>query len=78
MFVNKVETVTRTAQHSMEIDAAAMRNLLNAAGVEIPEDTEVRIYFAVPGGGDWSNTNIDIDAKHPVYVEWTIEEKRRV
>lgn len=38
---------------------------------DIPED--VTIAFTTPGGGDWSNTSIDIDAENPVTASW-IEE----
>jgi len=37
---------------------------------DIPDDAEVM--FRVPGGADWSGTNIDIDDENPVIV-WYIE-----
>ncbi len=33
------------------------------------------VFFSVPGGGDWCNTNIDITREDPIYVTWTIEEE---
>jgi hypothetical protein len=30
----------------------------------------------VPGGGDWSNTDVAIDDRNPVYVEWVISEEK--
>jgi len=34
-----------------------------------------RVFFSVPGGGDWSNTDLDITQEDPVYVTWTVEEE---
>ena len=77
MFVDKKVTVVRTERCSIELDEKIIRQLVQVAGAQIPEDANVRIYFAVPGGGDWSNTEIDIDNQHPIYVEWTKTEESR-
>lgn len=37
----------------------------------IPEDASIAVW--VPGGGDWSNTDLDLN-EHPVVIEWTVEE----
>lgn len=42
---------------------------LDPAG--LPDHAEVTVM--VPGGGDWSNTALDID-EHNVFVRWTEEE----
>jgi len=31
----------------------------------------IEVYVRVPGGGDWSNTNLDVDEKCPILIEWT-------
>lgn len=77
MISNKTKRVVRTKEVSMELSAADILELLRRAGHDVPASAAssgLRIYFAVPGGGDWSNTDIDIDEKHPLYVEWKISE----
>lgn len=34
----------------------------------IPE--KAKVYVSVPGGGDWSNTSLDLDADIPLVVTW--------
>ena len=41
------------------------------ARITIPETAEVS--FRVPGGGDWSNTTIEVDVDCPICIQW--EEK---
>lgn len=77
MIDNKTVTVIRTEKRSFEMNRGDIAAALRALGVALPKDpVEVRIYFAVPGGGDWSNTDIDIDDKNPVRVEWQTTEER--
>ena len=38
-------------------------------GVIVPVNASVT--FEVPGGGNWSGTDLDIDDDYPVVVEWT-------
>lgn len=61
--------VERTEKHELRVDGDFLLHLLQAAGYLIPDHATVS--FGVPGGGDWSNTDIDIDERHPVLVEWT-------
>lgn len=78
MFVTKSETVTRVARHEVELDRDQLLEMLRAAGADLPEDVgHVRIYFAVPGGGDWSNTDVDIDKSNPVRAEWSVVTEAR-
>lgn len=70
---------TTTTSGSIELNAADIAELLRKAGVEIPASavtSGMRVYFAVPGGGNWSNTDVDIDDKNPVRVEWQTTEER--
>lgn len=67
-----VQRVTVTRHNSLVIDEAEMREFLRTRGFNLPSNA--RIYFSVPGGGDWSNTDVDISREHPIYVEWTTEE----
>lgn len=43
--------------------------------VHIPEGANVRVYVDIPGGGDWSNMELDI-AYRPVRVKavWSVED----
>lgn len=50
-------------------------DLLRARGHTVPDDANVS--FTIPGGGDWSNTELQISAEYPVEVSFssTITEK---
>lgn len=61
--------VTTERRHEIVIDNVEIRELLRRTGYNIP--AKARIYFTVPGGGDWSNTDVDICRDYPVTVEWT-------
>lgn len=61
--------VTTERRHEIVIDQTEIRELLRRAGYQVP--AKARIYFTVPGGGDWSNTDVDITPDSPVTVEWT-------
>lgn len=69
--------VVTTTKMVIELDSNKIRDLLLDNGISIPESASVRIYFAVPGGADWSSTDLDITQEHPVYVEWeTVTERK--
>jgi len=58
---------TRTS-HRVELDDSDLRELLKDY---IPEDARsVRIRVWVPGGGDWSNTDLDIDRQNTLQISW--------
>jgi hypothetical protein len=78
MIQNKSVRVERTEKCSIELNAADIVELLRKAGHEIPPaaSSSMSVYFAVPGGGDWSNMHATIDERHPVYVEWVICEEK--
>jgi hypothetical protein len=57
---------TRTVEYKLINDHII--GLLKAAGVTIPDNAEVQVFFRVPGGGDWSNTDIDLDEDYPLTV----------
>lgn len=38
-------------------------------GEDVPPDAEV--VFTVPGGGNWSGLDVDIDEDHPVLIKFT-------
>jgi len=63
---NVVVVTTRT--HSLELTAEDIITLFRKAGCDIPRGAKVE--FKVPGGGDWSNTLIEVDNNSPVIVTW--------
>jgi len=70
----KITTVTRrTEQFRIELTGSDIAQMLkkHPRFFGIPDD--VTISFHVPGGGNWSNTSIDIDDGNPVYIEWQTE-----
>lgn len=65
-----------TTQHRIELKGTTIIQLLNqelkAQGATeglVPSNATVIV--TVPGGGDWSNTELDIDTRTPVTIEWT-------
>lgn len=79
-FQNPPKTTTVTTiveRHELEFDCLKIRRLLLAAGFVVPEKCDLRIYVAIPGGGDWSNTDFDISREHPLCVEWTTTVERK-
>ena len=70
--------ITSTQQvrriHTIELDEIKLKELLRNAGVPIP-GIGVEISVAIPGGGDWSNTDLPITGKTKVTISWvTIDE----
>ena len=50
------------------LDGEYIKDILRAMGINVPKNADV--VFCTPGGGDWSNTSIDVDKEHPVRVVW--------
>jgi hypothetical protein len=70
----KIETTTRvvtTKSHELRISNELILALLRNAGARVPSDAEV--HFHVPGGGNWSNTSIEVSDEDPVHVTWKDE-----
>lgn len=64
----KPSTVKMTA----ELDSADLWELVKLKAVPRVGKIvgPVRVYIEVPGGGDWSNSPLDVTADRPVIVEW--------
>lgn len=62
-------TSTKTTKKELVLTGDLIVSLLAPLGV--PQDA--RVVFDVPGGGDWSNTSLDVDEDNPVYVRWKEE-----
>ena len=58
---------TTTKEVILEINAKDIINLLILSG-QITGSDKVDVYFRVPGGGDWSNTSIEISNEYPITV----------
>lgn len=61
-------TIKRTVTKTEETHIAISRTDIIALIPNCPPDAE--IYFRVPSGENWSNTNIDICSDNPVHVTW--------
>ena len=76
MTAPKMSVKTRakiTKDFRIEIDGEAFVKALQRTGLEIP--LGAAIFVQVPGGGDWSNTSLDIDEDCPIIVTWTTTEE---
>ena len=50
--------------------------LLEAAGYDIPENAS--ICMVVPGGGDWSGLDLDVDDDNPIHIRYGFESSEEV
>lgn len=66
-------TVCRREDYSLRVNGTHLLEMLRACGHVIPRDHRVKVEFVVPGGGDWSNTAVDVDDENPVVVSWVVE-----
>lgn len=62
-------TVRTQTDRRVELGDVQIRQMLEAQGITVPRDA--RITIGVPGGGNWSNTDLDVSASCPVVVSWT-------
>lgn len=70
----KADTVTKTVTqvvktHTLALDDADVRELIKGHYGTAPP-AGAKIYVSVPGGGDWSNTDLDISKENPLIIEW--------
>lgn len=66
--IKRTATVVTDEKWQLEITGAMLITLLREAGHPIPRDATV--HFTVPGGGNWSNTAVEVDQEYPISVEW--------
>ncbi len=69
----QIKTAT-TKKLKYKLNAKNIINYLEREGVDIKSVDEAVIEFHVPGGGDWSNTSIDISDDDPIHVSLTCME----
>jgi len=64
-----VRTTRAVITKTVTLDDKAIRRLVSAIVSGIPDNARVSINL--PGGGDWSNCTLDVEAAHPITIEWT-------
>jgi hypothetical protein len=75
-----VEVVTQkevTTRNKVLLTGADIIDILNTRlsetnGPVIPDNAQVT--FTTPGGGNWSNMEIDVDKGTPVTISWTTQD----
>lgn len=63
------ETSEVTTKRILKMDRGDLIQTLINIGYDVPRNAEVFIH--VPGGGDWSNMNLDVDSDSPLTITWT-------
>lgn len=67
MITKTTFTTKRTTTY--QLDGQTILNVLIEAGLLSREDLMgAEVTFRVPGGGDWSNARVDVDADNPVTI----------
>lgn len=56
-------------EHSLKLGRVNIIDILRTAGYPIPITAQV--FVTVSGGGDWSNSQLDINGDHPLELCWT-------
>ncbi len=69
-------TTVVTKTHTITLNREVIIDLLRKEGIEV--GASVEIFVSVPGGGDWSNTDLDISHSRPVTVHRTVTESNEV
>lgn len=64
------KTKTTVETHRMTLDRGDLVKFLQHAGYEVPSDASCHV--SIPGGGDWSNIDLEINADVPLVVSWEI------
>jgi hypothetical protein len=71
--IDIIKTTTVQTKHHAELDRHKLLALLRAAGHDVPDNAG--IFVQVPGGGDWSNTTLDIDDA-PIQIYYGTTEQK--
>jgi hypothetical protein len=53
----------------VEIDEVTLAKALRAIGICVPGDST--LYMTVPGGGDWSHSDIEVGRESALFLEYT-------
>ena len=71
MKTTRTRTTTVTTESTYNFSSEEVLNALKIAGL-LPSDTFNRdsiVFVRVPGGGDWSNTDLEIESSNPLVVK---------
>lgn len=68
--MREITETTTVRERCIELTGDDIRGLLrDKLGIEIPASAKVSVM--VPGGGNWANTDLEIDKDRPLEVVWT-------
>ena len=70
MDVKQITQVKKTI--TLSLTGNDIASMLIAAGYLTESQGREQIKFRVPGGGDWSHMDIDIDSTNPVIVSYEV------
>ncbi len=66
-------TIT-TRQHTVRLSdddlVELLRQELKAQGVKFLPEGKIEVFVSVPGGGDYSSTDLEIDEGTPLTIRW--------
>jgi hypothetical protein len=65
----KTIRTTTTSKHRLELTRKEIIEALQNDNYCVPNNAEV--FVEVPGGGDYSNTTLDLDSDVPLIITWT-------
>lgn len=63
------QTVKTETEFCLALDREDILLALQKVGYDISPDAEM--YIRMPGGGDWSNMDLDVSSEMPLFVKWT-------
>jgi hypothetical protein len=63
-----------TTRHVVELGKDDVARALRSLGIKVPKDASIHVN--VPGGGDWSNTELEIGQDSQLYIEYTEHSER--
>lgn len=72
MKVRMKKVVTTTRKIRIEVEGHDLIRLLETTG-QIPKVSArngVKVFVTVPGGGDWSGSDLDIERETRIQIEW--------
>jgi hypothetical protein len=58
----------------IELDRKLLVRVLRHAKIVFPDNAQIAI--RVPGGGDWSHTDLDVGRESPLFIAWEEEDSR--
>jgi hypothetical protein len=64
----KPTSVTTTKEYALKLSYDNIRECLSRLGYNVPSNASITV--RVPGGGDWSNTDLDLQETQ-IDVRWT-------